>query len=138
MQIKIHLKHPGKRRNAVREEIYTVSDGISTLRELIADIAARQVKEFNEKAERGRIINYLTAGETEDLAGTGKASFGELMNKKKQDPGAAVKNALQSFEDGLYCVFIDGGQKESLEDKIYLTEDSVLTFVRLTMLAGRM
>lgn len=138
MQIKINLKQIGKRRNAVKEEMYTVSDGICTVRDLIADLVTRQVADLNARVGRGQVIDYLTGREIADFAEVGKIGFGELANPNEQDAEKAVTCALQSFEDGIYCVFVGTEQKEHLDDEIKLTEDSVLTFVRLTMLAGRM
>lgn len=50
----------------------------------------------------------------------------------------AQENAIQCFEDGIYRIFLDEEPLENLDDKIHITKDSVFTFVRLTMLAGRM
>lgn len=138
MQIKINRKQIGKRRNAVKEEIYTISDNLQTVKELLTDIVTRQVNEFNAKVGSGQLIDYLTNQQIKENADVGKIGFGELVNEKKQDCQKAVDNALQSFEDGIYCVFIGEEQMESLSDRIVLTEESSITFVRLTMLAGRM
>lgn len=138
MQIKINRKQIGKRRNAVKEEIYTISDNLQTVKELLTDIVTRQVNEFNAKVGSGQLIDYLTNQQIKENADVGKIGFGELANDKKQDCQKAVDNALQSFEDGIYCVFIGEEQMESLSDRIALTEESRITFVRLTMLAGRM
>ena len=54
------------------------------------------------------------------------------------DTEKAVRNALQSFEDGIFRIFADGKELESLQEPVSLQEGSELTFVRLTMLAGRM
>ena len=50
----------------------------------------------------------------------------------------AVDNALQSFEDGLYRVFLNDDELERLDEEIDVKENDTLTFIRLTMLAGRM
>ncbi|RRD94038.1 hypothetical protein EII17_10295 [Clostridiales bacterium COT073_COT-073] len=138
MQIKINLKQIGKRRNAVKEEFYTISDDLQTVRELLVDLVTRQVQAFNAKVGTGQVIDYLTKQDIKDNGDVGKIGFGELANDKKQDLEKAIDNALQSFEDGIYCIFIGEEQKENLSDRIELTEDSSVTFVRLTMLAGRM
>ncbi|MFR9236606.1 MAG: hypothetical protein ACLVLH_28055 [Eisenbergiella massiliensis] len=49
-----------------------------------------------------------------------------------------MKNACQCFEDGIAVIFLEGKRLETLEERIALREDSELTFVRMTMLAGRM
>ena len=50
----------------------------------------------------------------------------------------AVENALQSFEDGIYRIFLNDRPLERLDEGIRIMDEDSLTFVRLTMLAGRM
>lgn len=138
MRLQVNVKQAGKRRPAVREEVLEVSEGIATLRDLICDVTERRVKAWNERTEEDEILRVLNAEQTKAGASVGKFTFGEPMNRARQDAERAVENALQSFEDGLYCVFIGEEQIEDLEASISLTEESVLTFVRLTMLSGRM
>ncbi|MDO4773395.1 MAG: hypothetical protein Q4A72_07565 [Bacillota bacterium] len=138
MRLRVNVKQAGKRRPAVREEVLEVSEGIATLRDLICDVTERRVKAWNQRTEEDEILRVLNAEQTKAGAGVGKFTFGEPMNRARQDAERAVENALQSFEDGLYCVFIGEEQIEDLEASISLTEESVLTFVRLTMLSGRM
>ena len=54
------------------------------------------------------------------------------------DPDKAAANALQSYADGLYRIFLNGNPLGELETKIKLTEGDCLTVVRLTLLAGRL
>ena len=50
----------------------------------------------------------------------------------------ALDTAYLAFEDGLYCIFINDEQTEKLDDSLNLKDGDILTFIRLTMLAGRM
>ena len=59
-------------------------------------------------------------------------------NEQKQDLEKAIENALQSYEDGIYRVFVNDEEMGEIESEIELKEKDELTFVRLTMLAGRM
>lgn len=138
MRLRVNVKQAGKRRPVVREELLEISDGISTLRDLIQDVTERRVKAWNERTEKDLILRVLSAEETESGARLGKLAFGEPMNRAQQDSEAAVNHALQSFEDGFYCVFVGEKRIEILDEPIFLKEESVLTFVRLTMLTGRM
>jgi hypothetical protein len=52
------------------------------------------------------------------------------------DERAAVETALLAFEDGLYFVFVDDAQQESLDGEVRLRPDSRVTFLRLVALAG--
>ncbi|MVN85272.1 hypothetical protein GO986_00610 [Deinococcus sp. HMF7620] len=51
-------------------------------------------------------------------------------------PEDAVRTALTAFGDGLYYVFLDEEQLESLQAPLTLRPDSTLLLVRLTALAG--
>lgn len=72
------------------------------------------------------------------MAVAGKISYGEAMDDRKADMEAAVKNALQCFEDGMIALFADGVRYTKLDEQIPLKEQSEVTFVRLVFLAGRM
>ncbi|MDY2651448.1 MAG: hypothetical protein SOV79_02450 [Eisenbergiella porci] len=64
--------------------------------------------------------------------------FDRNFERLQADFENAVKNACQCFEDGIAVIFLEGKRLETLEERIALREDSELTFVRMTMLAGRM
>ena len=56
-----------------------------------------------------------------------------------QSAAAAIENARQSFEDGIYRIFVNGEELgETCDTPVTLKENDEITFVRLTMLAGRM
>lgn len=61
-----------------------------------------------------------------------------LKGRKNIDQKTAINTCLEAFEDGLIALFIDDNRYENLKDKIELTGNEVLTFIKLTMLAGRM
>ena len=45
---------------------------------------------------------------------------------------------MKCFEDRIYRIFMDGQSLDELDGDIVVTEEKVFTFVRLTMLTGRM
>ena len=71
-------------------------------------------------------------------AQAGKVSYGEPMDDSKADAEKAVLNALQCFDDGIVALFADGVRYTRREEEIPLKDQSEVTFVRLTFLAGRM
>ena len=73
-----------------------------------------------------------------DNADVGKIGFNDRENKNKQDVTKAIDNAIQSYEDGIYRIFLNDEEVGALNDSINLSEDDIITFVRLTMLAGAM
>lgn len=142
MDIRVNVKHMGKRRNSVEEKTCAIAGRPATVRELIVAVVDSQVEEYNERLEDSQklpdILTCLTREEIEDKAQAGKIGFGLNYGEKKADAKKARDNAIQCFEDGIYRIFLDGQPLENLEDSLEITEENVFTFVRLTMLAGRM
>lgn len=138
MQIYIYVKQLGKRKNVVDKKTIRLDQIPGNTAALIAGIVALQVQEYNRRLEQSELLRYLTDEEIESKAATGKINFGVNYNGMPADVEKAVCNALQSFEDGIFRVFADGKELESLEEPVLLKEGSELMFVRLTMLAGRM
>lgn len=109
----------------------------ATTAELIVAVVIRQVQEYNERLDQNDLLKYLTDAEIEEKATSGKVSFGVNYNGLPADAEKAIRNALQSFEDGIFRVFLNDTELESLDEIIQLQEGDKLTFIRLTMLAGR-
>ena len=65
-------------------------------------------------------------------------AYGDPMDDRKANAEKAVKNALQCFDDGIVALFADGARYTDRKEQIPLKEQSEVTFVRLTFLAGRM
>lgn len=138
MEIQVNLKSIGKRRQSVKPVTYEISGRPSTVRELICAVTETGVEEYNQRMEASGILTYLTREEIDDQAQVGKISFGVNHGEKAAELSRAQENAIQCFEDGIYRIFLDEKSLEDLDEEIQITKDSVFTFVRLTMLAGRM
>lgn len=147
MKLQVQVKQLGKRKNSVGEIICEIQGNPTTVRELILAVVASQVEEYNQRleaclyAEEGelpKLLPYLTREEIADKAESGKVSFGFSYGEKKANLQEAQENAIQSFADGIYRIFVDGEPWEELEETVQVTEEQVFTFVRLAMLTGRM
>lgn len=138
MKIFVNVKQLGKRRNAVEEKELLLDCVPATTAELIIAIVIQQVQEYNERLEQNDLLKYLTDDEIKEKAIVGKVSFDVNYNGLSANAEIAIRNALQSFEDGIFRIFLNDTELESLADTIQLTEGDKLTFIRLTMLAGRM
>lgn len=138
MKIVIHVKQVGKRRDIIAEKPIQLDPVPETAAALIASVVLLQIQEYRQRTERSELLSYLTDEQIEFQAVTGKIAFGISYNELSPDTGKAVYNALQSFEDGIFRLFIDGKEIVSLDEKVCLREGSRLLFVRLTLLAGRM
>lgn len=110
-----------------------------TVGELIYHTVISSVKSFRDRQRKEPSV--LSQEEWMDRAAFGKIVF-SLPEENMKDEGdisaKAVKTAIQAFLDGLVAVFVDGIQKKDLQEVITITPKSVVVFVRLTMLAGRM
>lgn len=139
MKIRVNQKSVAGKKNGIRQVIYEYPACPETVKQLLVETVKLCVADYNERREAGTdILQIFSRKELEDRAASGKIGFGVNYGAEYADEEAAVKNALQCFEDGIVAVFVDGARLEGLEDAVELKEESEVTFVRLTMLAGRM
>ena len=139
MQVQVNVKRIGKRRNAIETRPYEIG-AVCSIGGLIAAFVTAEVTRFNARAKEGETaLAYLTNAEIADAAVAGKIAFGADYNGRVQDLDAAIENARQCYLDGIYRIFINGEEPASdLAAPVALAENDEVTFVRLTMLAGRM
>lgn len=138
LKVFVNMKKLGSRRNSIVQIPYELDPVPATVQELITQMVSICVSDYNMRMESKELLENLSQAEMEDQAAAGKISFGVNYGEKKAEKDQAIANALQCFEDGIYRVFVGQEQLQKLEDKVTLSEESELTFVRLTMLAGRM
>ncbi len=137
MKLQITIKQLGKKR-PIGTSVIEISNFNTepTLKDLITNVVKQQVSEFNKKHTESAILPFITKQEIDDQSQTGKVGFGAIYNDNKANENEAIENAILAFTDGLFCVFIDDNQIENLDEKITITEKNVVSFVRLTFLAG--
>lgn len=107
-----------------------------TLRELLSKIVETEVTAFHQRQAQNQLLRVLTSSEIAQAAHQGKVTMGGTEFQQAVEPSQAIENALQAFTDGLYFVFIDDQQQESLEQIVSLTPDSQVLFLRLVPLVG--
>lgn len=137
MKVWVNMKKLGKRKNTITQVPYEL-EAPTTVRELIEQMVRVCVRDYNKRLESKELLENLSLEDMEEQAAAGKISFGVNYGENSADETKAIANALQCFEDGIYRIFIGNTQLQKLEDKTELTEGDSLTFVRLTMLSGRM
>ncbi|MBQ2802764.1 MAG: hypothetical protein IJF07_02565 [Lachnospiraceae bacterium] len=138
MRVLVNMKKMGSRRNAIVKLPYELQGQPSTVKELIEQMVLVCVQDYNTRIESKELLKNLSLAELEDQAVTGKISFGVIYGENKAKETQAVENALQCFEDGIYRIFCGTEEYKTLEQKIRLSEECELTFIRLTMLTGRL
>lgn len=147
MKLMFEQKKPGRIRQSVEPVEYEIEGNPATVGELIAATVVACVDAFNRKAlnapnrddmDADDVHKALSESKIADMAETGRIAFGIVYNGKTADPSKAVENALQSYEDGLFMLFLNGMPLGATDDEIQLNEDDTITAVRLTLLAGRL
>jgi len=138
MKVFINVKSIGKRKPALAKEPYELPENIKTLKDLVTTIVTQEVQKYNERGVDEMLIPFLTDAEIADQSTVGKVGFGRLYSDKKANLEKAIETALEGFDDGLFKVVINEAEVEDLATQINLQENDVLTFIRLTFLAGRM
>lgn len=138
MNIKVNIKQLGKKRATVETEGFRLETRPETVKDLIAASVHTCVEDYNARVRKGESASPLSEEEILGMSQIGKIAFGINYGGKEANEEKAVKNALLAYEDGLFRIFLGENEAGALEDKIDLDENDEVTFIRLTMLSGRM
>ena len=136
MKIIINVKGLS-RKKVIHQEEMELKNKISTTKDLITELVKINVEKFNKKIDDKDILSIMTNEYIAEAARAGKIGD-EVHGDKKANLEKALDTAYLAFEDGLYCIFINDEQSEKLDDSLNLKDGDIITFIRLTMLAGRM
>ena len=138
MQLTIAAKQPGRKHPLIAEQIIEIQDiGLHpTVRNLISAVVTQQVEAYINKPNQKSLLAVLDTNTIDNQAATGKVGFNVVYNNNKPDLHTAIQTAIQAFEDGLFAVFAGDIQHEKSDDIISLEKNTVVTFIRLTFLAG--
>lgn len=136
MKVNIFVKKLGKNRKNIEPVCYEYPDSVKTVRDLLTETVRINMEEY-KKGHSGELIKVLSKENIEAMAEEGKITFGISYDNRQADFRKAVENACQCLEDGIVVLFADGRRLDSLEDEVFLKENSGLIFIRMTMLAGR-
>lgn len=132
----VQMKRPGRqKRGSIEKTAFTLEQKPMTAGELIEGLVRFSVRAYNARKDEGQLLPWLTGEEIASMAAAGKVSFG-VRGGEDQDEEKAVANALGCFEDGIYRIFAGEDELTGLSQAIPWREDTVFTFIRLTMLSG--
>ena len=138
IELKVNVKSVSGRQNKIKTTLIPYDEGISDVRGLLEATVEFCVREYNERREKSELLMALSAEQIADKASQGKVSFGANYGEKNADLAKATADALEAFSDGVVVLFVDDKKLENLEDKIDISKVDSLTFIKMTMLAGRM
>lgn len=138
MRIYIQVKKLG-RRCCVEAVPFELDIIPATVGELLEEVVLRIADNYNANLGANDILSCISDSAIHDMAVSGKVGFGVSYNDQRADTRHAVDNAIQSYVDGIYRLFInDSDTGCDPTASLTLSEGDILTFVRLTMLSGRL
>ncbi|SCY97261.1 MULTISPECIES: hypothetical protein [unclassified Lysinibacillus] len=137
MRLFYQQKVIGKKSRKLQKIPFSIDEPVTTLQDLLVQLVTQQVQQFNEKMVDTPLHLYLTDQQLDDATQYGKVHFGEKKNDSLQSVDQAMSNMLQAFQDELFLVLHNEEWLDSLTTPLTIQEDDVFTFIKLTMLAGR-
>lgn len=138
MEIFVTVKQAGNRRGHMERQPLLLTRKPQSPGDLVREIVLIQIQAYNSKPVDLPLYLYLTGDHLQDRAATGKVGFGARRNEESADPARAVETAITAFKDGLFRLFIDDEEVTALDSPLELAPGANVTFIRFTMLAGRM
>ena len=138
VQIYITLKHMGNVTKKVKEYPFLLEKKPHTLREFIEESVKTCIKSYKLCASNAKNPTPLTDEQFNGMKEIGKFAFGVHYNENTIDETKAIETALCAVNDGLVRVFKGNDELTELSQEIKISEGDVFSFVRLTMLSGRM
>ena len=138
MQIYVAIKHMGNVTKNVKEYPFLLGKTPHTVRELIEEAVKSCIDAYKARANNAKHPAPLTDKQFDGMCEVGKFAFGVHYNENDVDEVKAIQTAIDAVTDGLVRVFKGNDEITDLDAEIEITEGDVFTFVRLTMLSGRM
>ncbi len=136
-EIKINIKKVSGKKSKIAYRTMLIDENIKTVEELINSAVKICIDEYNQRRESSDFLEVLTPDVIEDKAKLGKVSFNVNYGEKSPELQTALNNAKEAFEDGIVVIFADEKKLESLDEAVDINDIDSLTFIKLTMLAGR-
>jgi len=108
-----------------------------TVRELIRSRVYQEVKDLNLKANaRARAPRYSGLVEIPEAEQILNGSKDSDSKRKPIDWQPHFKKAIEAFEQKQFLILVNEKQAETLDQQFQVQADTVVSFVRLTPLAG--
>ena len=138
MRLTVSAKQLGRKNALILNKVIEIEDigPHPTVQRLIQAVVEQQVRGFNSKPLEMNLLPFLDQETIDTAEKTGKIGFGSIYNETKADAAAAQKVALQAFADGLFVLFADDQEFTKPEETINIKTTTIITFIRLTFLAG--
>lgn len=132
----IEARVVGQRSQLADREVPPPTQQPTTLRQLIGDLVAIELAEYAQRQQQRSLLRVLTPADLATGVETGRYGTEPRPTQPAPPLDEAVARAIEGFNDGLYFVFLDEQQIDSLDAPLRPAPDSRLRFVRLVALAG--
>ncbi len=117
---------------AVTEMLLQLSSNTLTAADLISERVRAELDERHSSQLDGG-HQFLVQPEADEVRLNGKK---DGRTARAADPDVCVAKALEGFENNAFILLVDDKQIETLEEPIDISENSVVTFLKLTPLVG--
>lgn len=110
---------------------------LDRVRDLLAAVVRAELDNFKRRKEESQYLRLLSERDIENGSDSGKIISGSQdADERAPNLEQAIDAAISGFHDGLYYMFLNDVQVESLDQPIPAQEVADVLFVRLTPLAG--
>ena len=140
MTIHILTKSPAGAPTKTAVVPFYIENEPHTLRELITEAVHTCLADYKDRRENTFAVPPPASdADMAAMREVGRFAFGVLMpGAVGTDEQAAVDTAVQAVADGIVRVFRDGTRLDDLDAPLAVSEGDTFTFLRLTMLTGRL
>ena len=138
IQIYVSVKHMANITKTVKQYPFMLKNKPNTMRELVSECVVCCTEAYSLRNSNSKTPSPLTALQFEEMKELGKFAFGVHYNENDVNIDKTVKIAIEAVSDGIVRIFKGQDELMGLDNKIEVNEGDVFTFVRLTMLSGRM
>ncbi|HEV2450545.1 MAG TPA: hypothetical protein VGS62_01290 [Streptosporangiaceae bacterium] len=135
--VRVRATVTGHRRRGVDEHDLALAlpPGLVTAGQIIEAAVAAEVAAYEARAEEASLVRVLTERSLLDDLDRGTVRMSGARPPGAVDLAAAVRAALQAFEDGIVKVFV--GDREVTDSvAVDLSDGAAVLFLRLVPLAG--
>lgn len=138
IKIYVAMKHAGNLTKKVKAHPFVLDKTPDTLRELIEESVKSCISAYKAHGSDAPATTPLTDEQFDGMREIGKFAFGVRYNENETDEEKAIQTAIDGVTDGLVRVFKGNDEMTDLDAEAEIAEGDTFTFVRLTMLSGRM
>ena len=135
MQIRINVKGASRKKAAIVQTTCDYPDRQMTVEEFLAETVRQNVREYNARKDAGEILRLFSNEDGQNR--TLNEQFEEHLENSAASGKVAYGDPMDG-SDGMVALFADGIRYTDRQEKMALKEQSEVTFIRLTFLAGRM